>query len=425
MEKLALLGGEAIASGIQIPAWPPTDDATAQLLTEIYRSGNWSFGGPHEKKFAADFAAAHDASFGVFMANGTVTLQCALGVHGIGAQSGGDAGDEVIMPSLTWPATAMAALYVGAVPVFADIEATTLCLDPAAFEAAITPRTRAVIPVHIYGGMADLEEIQKIADKHNIVVIEDCAHAQGGKWNDQGLGSWGAVGSFSFQQSKTMASGEGGICLTNDEELADKLYRMKHIGYGDGSRQGVYSSGPPAGLMVHNFRATEFQAAILQGQLANLDALMEIYNRNAARLEDRLRDVAGVRVQSRGRLSSRQSYYAFTVVWDEEPLADVSLPLIHEALGAEGFSMGGTYGVVYQHILFNVAKDKYRVEPSPVAEKIGAGRTSVALHMVLGADDKSIELIGEAIAKVAGNTDALRAHANHLAQNTTSEIVPE
>ena len=177
--------------------------------------------------------------------------------------------------------------------------------------------------------------------------------------------------------------------------------------------------------MVHNFRATEFQAAILQGQLANLDALMEIYNRNAARLEDRLRDVAGVRVQSRGRLSSRQSYYAFTVVWDEEPLADVSLPLIHEALGAEGFSMGGTYGVVYQHILFNVAKDKYRVEPSPVAEKIGAGRTSVALHMVLGADDKSIELIGEAIAKVAGNTDALRAHANHLAQNTTSEIVPE
>jgi len=427
MEKLALLGGKAIAPHIQIPSWPPTDDATADKLTEIYRSGNWSFGGPHEQQFAADFAAAHDAKFGVFMANGTVTLQCALGVHGIGAQSGGSADDEVIMPALTWPATAMAALYVGAVPVFADIEASTLCLDPAAFEAAITPRTRAVIPVHIYGGMADMEAIQAIADKHGIVVIEDCAHAQGGKWNGKGLGSIGAVGSFSFQQSKTMASGEGGICLTNDEELKDKLYRMKHIGYGDGSKQGVYAGGPPEGLMVHNFRATEFQAAILQGQLANLDNLIGKYNSNAAKIEERLRDVAGVRVQSRGRLSTRQSYYAFNVVWDEAPCSDLPLSLIHQALGAEGLNMGGTYGVVYNHILFNVSPDKYRIADGgcPVSETIGVERTSAVLHMILGADDATISGIGEAIAKVAENAEELKAHADEVAKNAQTENAPE
>lgn len=406
MEKLVLLGGKAIASAIQIPAWPPTDEATAQALADVYRSGNWSFGGPREKQFAADFAAAHDAQFGVFMANGTVTLQCALGVHGIGE------GDEVIVPALTWPATAMAALYVGATPVFADIEAATLCLDPAAFEAAITPRTRAVIPVHLYGGMADLEAIQEIATKHGIVVIEDCAHAQGGRWNGRGLGSHGAVGSFSFQQSKTMASGEGGICITNDEDLADRLYRMKHIGYGDGSKQGAYSSGPPAGLTVYNFRATEFQAVILQGQLANLDALLEKYNRNAARLEERLHGVNGVRVQSRGRLATRQSYYAVGFVFDEAPLSDLPFSLIQQALGAEGLGMAGTYGVVYKHILFNVAPEKYHVAGCPIAETVGAERTGILLHQILGADGATINLIGEAIAKVASNAAALRAHAD-------------
>lgn len=416
---LALLGGSPLEPDLNAPAWPPVDEATARQLAEVYLSRQWSFGGPHELEFARDFAAAHDAQFGVMMANGTVTLQAALGAYNVGA------GDEVIMPALTWPATAMAALYLGATPVFVDIEPTTLCLDPAAFEAAITPQTRAVIPVHIYGSMADMEKIMEIARKHDLVVIEDCAHAQGGKWDGRGLGSLGDVGSFSFQQSKTMSSGEGGICLCNDETLKDRLYRSKHIGYGDGSTQGVFDSGPPEDLMVYNFRATEFQAVILQSQLENLDDLMETYNRNAARLEAKLDGVAGLRVQARGRLSTRQSYYSFCVIFDEAPLADIPLATLLAALQSEGVGVMGTYGVVYGHILFNVAADKYRVADGgcPVAETVGLQRTACVPHTWLGADEQTIEKIGDAFLKVAHNAAALAQHAAKTHDSANAEAV--
>lgn len=404
-EKLALAGGAPITSeALNAPPWPPVSEAVAKQLGEIYLSRNWSFNGSHEQEFSRAFAAAHDARFGVFMANGTVTLQCALGAYGVGP------GDEVIVPALTWPATAMAVIYLGAIPVFVDIEPSTLCLDPSAFEAAITPRTRAVIPVHLYGGMADIEAVLDIAGRHDLIVVEDCAHGQGGKWNGRGLGSWGQVGSFSFQQSKTLASGEGGICLTNDEAIADRLYRSKHIGYADGAKQGASASGPPSDLMCYNFRGTEFQAAILQHQLLGMDELMETYNRNAARLEERFADVPGLRVQSRGRLSTRQSYYAFCVICDEDPLGDVPLPIILDALRAEGLTLGGTYGTVYNHMLFTVPANKYRIVEGgcPTAENAGSQRTVVMAHQWLGADDATIEAIGDIFIKVARNADQLR-----------------
>ncbi|MEO6909208.1 MAG: DegT/DnrJ/EryC1/StrS family aminotransferase [Abditibacteriaceae bacterium] len=403
-EPLALLGGSPTSSGLYPPAWPPVDEDTAEQLKELYLSRNWSFNGPQEQAFSQEFAAAHDAKFGVFMANGTVTLQCALEAYGIGA------GDEVIMPALTWPATAMAALYVGATPVFVDIEASTLCLDPQAFEAAITPRTRVVIPVHLYGGMADMDAVLEIAKKHDLIVIEDCAHGQGGKWNGKGVGSWGHIGSFSFQQSKTMASGEGGICLTNDANVADRLYRAKHIGYGNGAEQGQASAAPPLGLMCHNFRGTDFQALILRAQLKNLDALMQTYNDNAAYLEKSLNAMAGVRTQARGRLSGPQSYYAFGIVFDEEPLSDIPLNVISAAIAAEGLFINGTYGVVYNHILWNVAPEKYRLAEGgcPVSENIGAGRTLVLPHQWLGAQQDTLDAIIAVISKVSCNPESLR-----------------
>lgn len=203
-EKLAINGGEKIfTQNPEIPAWPVTSDKVAEKLKEVYLSGKWSFNGPEEQKFAKDFARYNNAEYGVVMANGTVTLESTLHALNIGP------GDEVIVPALTWIATAMAVHYVGATPVFVDIEADTWCLDPAKLEEAITPATKAVIPVHLYGSMADMEKIMDIADKNNLYVIEDCAHAQGGVWNGKGLGSIGIVGSFSFQESKTLSSGEG------------------------------------------------------------------------------------------------------------------------------------------------------------------------------------------------------------------------
>lgn len=404
--QLAVAGGTPVSGPLTPPPWPPVNEATARRLAELYLSRAWSFNGPEEQAFAQEFAAYHGAAHGVFMANGTVTLQCALGVYGIGAD------DEVIIPALTWPATAMAVLYVGATPVFVDIEPTTLCIDAAQVEAAITPRTRAIIPVHLYGGNADLDAILAVAARHNLVVVEDCAHAQGGKWNGRGLGSWGDVGSFSFQQSKTIASGEGGICLTNDAAMAERLYRMKHIGYAPGSVQGLAAAGPPPDLMCHNFRATDFQALILRDQLRGLESLIDLYNRNAARLTARLAEVDGVRVQSRGRLAEPQSYYAWGVIFDGERFDGIAIDTIREAIAAEGLPIGRTYGTVYRHPLFTLPGERYRIADGscPVAENIGADRTLVLLHPWLGSDDAAIDLMGDIIAKVATNPDQLQSN---------------
>lgn len=406
MSKLAINGGTPVAAPetIRPKDWPPRSEATADRLREVYLTQTWSFNGPEEQAFVQEYAEFHGARHGIFMVNGTVTLQAALEARGIGP------GDEVILPALTWIATAMAVRYVGATPVIVDIEPTTLCLDPKAVEAALTPRTRAIIPVHLYGGMADLEALLAIASKHDLALIEDCAHMQGGKWNGRGVGSWGDVGSFSFQQSKTLSSGEGGICLTNDDELADKLYRIKHIGYPQGTAQGVARTGPPAGLRCHNFRPTEFQAVILRDQLKDLASLIERYNKSAERIDSRLRDISGVRRQAKGRLASPQGYYAYVTVLDEEVFAGLKLNTIAGAIRAEGGVGGGTYGPVYRHLLWNLQESEYRLQAGgcPVADGIGTSRCLVLQHPFLGGTDESVDLLAECYAKVLSQPDALR-----------------
>ncbi len=405
-EKLALFGGSAAASGFVPPRWPVPNQVTAKRLGDIYLTGQWSFNSSVEKAFSREFAAFQDAKHGIFMVNGTVTLECALNALGISE------GDEVVVPANTWLATAMAAVYLGAVPVFVDVEPSTLCMDPEKFEAAITPRTRAVIPVHLFGSMADLDAIKAIASRHGIAVIEDCAHGHGGKWDGKGVGSHGAISSFSFQQSKTLPAGESGICLTNDDDLAEKLFRLKHIGYAPGQAQGMAESGPPPGLVCRNYRGNEFQAAILRDGLVTLEERIARYNRNAATLEGMLAEVPGVRVQSRGRLADPQSYYAFGVIFDSEPLADIPIARLVEAARAEGLVSIGPrgYGPVYSHMLWNVPEGRYRIADGgcPVAETVGTDRLATLSHPHLGMDDASLQKIGEVIAKVARGADALR-----------------
>jgi L-glutamine:2-deoxy-scyllo-inosose/3-amino-2,3-dideoxy-scyllo-inosose aminotransferase len=258
--------------------------------------------------------------------------------------------------------------------------------------------------------MADLDAILEIASRENLVVIEDCAHGHGGQWKGRGLGSWGHVGSFSFQQSKTMTSGEGGICITNDEETAARLYKLKHIGYGSFNKQGQAATGPDADLFCHNYRATEFQAVILRDQLQALPGRMATYQDGAARLEELLAGVPNVRVQARGRQATAQSYYRWTLIFDDE-LAEVPLAIVQKTLEAEGVALGVTYGPIYQHILWNAAEHTYRKPAGgcPVTDTVAAQRTLVLPHYWLGADAGTLEAIGTAIAKVGCNAEALRA----------------
>lgn len=408
LSELAVLGGTPLCSEpLRAPAWPPLSERTADRLREVYLSQQWSFNSPAEQEFERAYADYHGAKHGVFMVNGTVTLQCALGAVGVGP------GDEVILPALTWMATAMAVHYVGATPVFVDLDPDTLCLDPGKAREAVTERTRAIIPVHLYGSTADLDAILDLAREHDLKVIEDCAHMQGGKWRSRGVGSWGDVGSFSFQQSKTLASGEGGICLTNDDALAERLYRQKHIGYGRGLAQGEVDAGPPPDLMCYNFRGNASHATILHDQLDGLAALISRYEQTAGKLRERLADVPGVRLQARGRKASPQGYYALVFLFDEGPLKEIPGEVIREAIAAEGLRIGGTYGPVYRHRLYNMPPERYRIHGGvcPVAETTAADRAAPLAHQWLSADDSVIECIGDILGKVGRNADTLREHA--------------
>jgi dTDP-4-amino-4,6-dideoxygalactose transaminase len=407
MSKLALLGGQPVLpqpldfSSI----WPPVDEGTAQKLLRTYYSRDWTAFGDAELAFAEEFAAYHGARYGVFTINGTVTLQCALGAYGVGP------GDEVIVPPLTWYATAIAVRHVGATPVFVDIRPDTLCIDPEKIEAAITERTKAIIPVHAYGSMADMDEIMAIARRHGLRVIEDCAHMHGGIWGGQGVGTIGDVGSFSFQNTKTMSSGEGGICITNDREIADRIYRMKQIGYAFGEKPRHAKSGPPRGLMCYNYRALAFQAVILHEQLKLLDSRLERYRKARQYLEERLGQSTKIRFQKPGRKADRQGLFGWVMIFDDPAYADIPTEAIQAAFGAEGLPVLRAEGPIYRFILFNVEPEAYRIDQPCVITEHTCARVVWVIHPFLGLEQHQIERIADIVEKVAQNADALREYA--------------
>ena len=406
MSKLALHGGAPIfeRSLDWRTFWPPVDEVTAKALQDLYYSRRWTAFDEAEPTFAQAFASHHGASHGIFTINGTITLQCALSAYGIGP------GDEVIVPPLTWYATAIAVRHVGALPVFVDIRPDTLCIDPEKVEAAITTRTRAIIPVHAYGSMADMDAIMAIARRHGLRVIEDCAHMHGGIWGGKGIGTIGDVGSFSFQFTKTMSSGEGGICITNDAQAADRIFRMKQIGYGYGEIPRQAKTSPPRDLICYNFRATAFHPVILHEQLKSLDSRLENYRKAVRYLEGRLSQSTRIRFQKPGRKADRQGYFGWVMIFDDPLYVDVPIDLIHQALQAEGLSLFMAEGPIYRFILFNVEADKYRIDQPCVVTERACARIVWMLHPYLGLEEGQIEKVADAIEKVAGNIDELRRH---------------
>jgi L-glutamine:2-deoxy-scyllo-inosose/3-amino-2,3-dideoxy-scyllo-inosose aminotransferase len=407
MPKLALLGGQPV---FELPLdsstmWPPVDELTAKKLQDLYYSRKWTAFDETEGIFAQAFAAHHGARHGIFTINGTVTLQCALGACGIGP------GDEVIVPAMTWYATAMAAHYLGAKPVFVDVDPETLCIDPDKIRAAITERTKAIIPVHLYGSMADMDRIMAIAKEHRLRVIEDCAQMHGGVWNGKRVGSIGDVGSFSFQHSKTMGCSEGGICITSDEELAERIFRMKQIGYGPGEHPGNVRHGPPPGLLCYPFRATAFPALILHEQLKTLNPRLERYGKAARYLEDRLQQSTKIRFQKRGQKADLQGYFGWVMMFDHPSYGDIPLTVLKKAICAEGLPVMPTRDPVYRFILFNLKPEAYRIDQECLVTERVIPRILWLLHCFLGLDMDKLEKVADAIEKVVSNVAELRAYA--------------
>ena len=323
MGKLAINGGKAVrAKSAKWPQWPISDDSEVKLLTQITKSNRWSFDGPTEWKFAEAFTKYQGAKFGMCVANGTVGIQLALEALGVGAY------DEVLVPGMTWQATAAAVADINAVPVLTDVEADTWCLDLAQAEKNITKKTKAIVVVHLYGCMADMTKLQQLCKKHNLFLVEDCAHQHGSFWKGKGVGSFGDVSSWSFQESKVLSSGEGGFNMCKTQELFERLYSLRNCGRG---WQGDVTNAIQSG----NYRITEWQAGILWCGLQRLDKQVKLRDANAMYLNDRLAKISGILPMRRRKEITQQSYFNYTFRLDLDTLGGVTNREIGDALNAE------------------------------------------------------------------------------------------
>ncbi|HUI89145.1 MAG TPA: DegT/DnrJ/EryC1/StrS family aminotransferase [Anaerolineales bacterium] len=250
--ELAILGGPKTRVE-PYPEWPVWDERDIEAVIAVVKSGRWGgfpYPGPRTAELARRFAEFQGGGYAVPMINGTVTMEVALRAADIGW------GDEVIVPAYPFQATA-----AGAIPVLVDIDPNTYGIDPKAAEQAITSRTKAVMPVHLGHQMADMDAITALADEHDLIIVEDCAHAHGAKWCGKGAGTIGHFGSFSLQSSKTLTSGEGGILLRRTPELAAKAASIIDCGRPHALGGGAED---PSGLaaMGANYRLSEIQAAL-------------------------------------------------------------------------------------------------------------------------------------------------------------------
>ena len=355
MPSLALLGGPPVRCA-PFAAWPAFGDAERQAILEVLESGAWGGYSPKVPEFEQRFAAFHQARFGIATSNGTVSLEAALAAAGIGP------GDEVVVPPISFIATAAAVVRVGAVPVFADIEPAACNLDPVRFAEAITPKTRAVIPVHFAGHPCDLDAILETAARHNLVVIEDAAHAHGASWRGRKAGSFGHLGSFSFQQSKNMTAGEGGILLTNDPDLAEAARSICNHGRRTG---GAWFEHIRLGT---NCRLTGWQAAILLVQLDRLPVQLERRARHAAILNRKLAGNGFLVPPAVDARVTAHAWHLYTLRLDSALAARVPRQRIVDALAAEGIPGVSSYPYpLYANPLFD--HHPHRRSDCPEAER--------------------------------------------------------
>ena len=340
LSKLAVLGGKPIRTK-PFPAYPVIGQEEKRAVMEVLESGQLStfsasrqgfLGGQKIQAFEAAFAEYHGVQHAIAVNSATSGLHAAVAACDIGP------GDEVIVPPYTFTATATAVLHHNAIPVFVDVDPVSFCLDPKRLEAAITPRTKAVIPVHLLGHPADMDAILAIARRHGLKVIEDCAQAPGARYKGRLVGTIGDCGVFSFQETKNMATGEGGMIITNDPELAERARMVRNHG------EAVIAGEPRKYLtstIGWNYRMTEIEAAIGLVQLQKLESLNRARQELAGYLLDSL-PVHPTLTYPLGSPLIDHVYHVFGMRYDERDLGVPRARFI-EALGAEGIPMGSGY----------------------------------------------------------------------------------
>ena len=346
---LAILGGEKAVT-LDYPAWPVHDEREVAAVAAVIRSGHWGgfpYPGPRTQAFLEQFLAFQGGEYAIMAANGTVTLEIALRAAGIGW------GDEVIVPAYTFQATAAAPMAAGAIPVIVDIDPNTYCIDPRAVEAAITPQTRAIIPVHVGSLMADMDAIMAIAARHNLIVVEDCAHVHGMRWRGQGAGTLGHFGSFSLQSSKLLTSGEGGVLICKTKALADAATSVVNCGRPAPGHSEVT-------VMGANFRSSELHAALAAVQLERLPEQTRAREAMVGYMDEALSELPGVRVFRPDPRITRRSVFLYIFAIDPA-VWGVDHHAVCAALEAEGLETDIGYPSMHRYDLFQPQRTRLPV----------------------------------------------------------------
>ena len=428
-DKLAILGGTPVRSE-PYPEWPVFDRRDVEAVTTAIQSGQWGgspYPGSQTVAFAKQFAAIQ-GGIAVPMTNGTVTMEVALRAADIGW------GDEVIVPAYTFQATATAPMAAGAIPVIVDIDRNTYCIDPVAIEKAITEKTRAIIPVHLGAQMADMDAIMAIAERHNLIVIEDCAHAHGAMWNGRGAGTIGHFGSFSLQSSKILTTGEGGVLLCRTQELAERAASIINCGRptqlqapeatpANNNSQMLralmdLSDRERVSALGTNYRLTEIQAALgnvalerFPEQLAQREAMINY-------LEEKLGKVPGVRLLKRDTRHSRRSFYKY-IFAIEPKVFGAKHDAVCLALYMEGIPCWTGYPAMHRYDLFQPKLSRLPVPSAfpeyfdfkamsfPEAERASKHEAVWLDESVFRAGKQGIDDVVTAIAKIQANTTPL------------------
>jgi len=344
MSKLALNGGTPVRTQ-DFHKWPVSDKREEKAILQVLNSGKWwrfAFGQgvelteskngerSHVTMFQEEFASFHECKYGIAAANGTGTLE--MGIRAMNL----DVGDEIIVPAYTYVASATSILQNNCVPVFVDIDPDTYNIDPDRIEEAITKRTRAIMVVHFGGQPVDFDKIMKVAEKHGLPVIEDAAHAHGCEWKGKKAGSFGLFSSFSFQASKNMTAGEGGIITTNDKEMAIECDSLMWAGRKIGKPWYEFHR------LGWNYRMTEFQAALLRVQLERLEEQNNIREKNAKYLSSMLEKIEGIKPLLHDERTTKHGYHIYMFRYSEE-LTGLSRTMLISALNAEGIPAFGGY----------------------------------------------------------------------------------
>jgi 3-amino-5-hydroxybenzoate synthase len=406
MSELAISGGSKVRT-TPFPAWPYYDETERQAVNRVLDSRNWwANQGTEVKEFEKEWSKYTNAKASFAVTNGTHTLEVIFLALGIGD------GDEVIVADWSFLATISTILTVNAIPKIVDVDRLTGTIDIKQAESAITRKTKAIVCVHVAGSMSDMDGLLALGEKHGIAIIEDSAHAHGSRWNGQHAGTIGDAGSFSFQSSKLMTAGEGGVITTKREDLIPMFKSYINCGRGEGIW--YYRHLRLGG----NYRLSEWQGAVLRAQLARFETQQKNRAANANYLNEEIAKIPGFKPQGRYKGCTDQGNYCYVVEVESQKLSGASRDQIRHALLAEGMSLTTAYPPLHRLEMFKdraslaprlrgkVTKIRYNKQKFPVTDHLAENTLWFNTNVLMG-DRSDAKSVLEAIGKIANNAQAV------------------